>query len=141
MNPLLLGGIFNLADKIFDKLFPDPAQKAKAQYELMKLQQDGAFKQLEADLQMSLAQMDINKTEAASTDPFRGGWRPFIGWVCGFGLAYQFLARPLLTFVLQVADAKIQVLPSLELDTLMTLLFGLLGLGAMRTVEKINGKN
>lgn len=140
MNPLLLGGIFNLADKVFDKLFPDPEQKAKAQYELMKLQQDGAFRQLEADLQMSLGQMDINKAEAASTDPFRGGWRPFIGWVCGFGLAYQFLARPLLTFVLQVAETKVQVLPSLELDTLMTLLFGLLGLGAMRTVEKINGK-
>lgn len=137
MNPLLVGGIFSLAEKVFDKLFPNPEEKAKAQLELFKLQQEGAFKELEAELQMSKGQMEINKAEAESTDTFRGGWRPFVGWVCGLGLFYQFILRPLLTFVLMVAEAKVQTLPALELETLMTLLFGMLGLGAYRTIEKI----
>lgn len=137
MNPLVVGGIFDLAGKVFDKLFPNPEEKAKAQLELFKLQQEGAFKQLEADLALSMGQMEINKAEAESQDFFRGGWRPFIGWVCGLGLAYQFLFRPLLTFLLMVAETKVQTLPALELDTLMTLLFGILGLGAYRTIEKI----
>lgn len=137
MNPLLLGGIFNLADKVFDKLFPNPEQKAKAQLEMIKLQQEGAFRELEAELQLAQGQMDINRTEAESPDFFRGGWRPFIGWVCGLGLFYQFLLRPLLTFILMVAETKVQALPALELETLMTLLFGILGLGAYRTIEKI----
>lgn len=137
MNPLLVGGIFDLAGKVFDKLFPNPEDKAKAQLELFKLQQEGAFRELEANLQLAQGQMDINKAEAESPDFFRGGWRPFIGWVCGCGLAYQFLLRPILTFILMVAEAKVQSLPTLELDTLMTLLFGLLGLGTLRTVEKL----
>lgn len=137
MNPLLIGGIFNLADKVFDKLFPNPEQKAKAQLEMFKLQQEGAFKELEAHLQLAQGQMEINKAEAESPDFFRGGWRPFIGWVCGLGLFYQFLLRPILTFILMVAETKVQTLPALELETLMTLLFGILGLGAYRTLEKI----
>ena len=139
MNPLIVGGIFDLAGKVFDKLFPNPEEKAKAQLELFKLQQEGAFRELEASLQLAQGQMEINKAEAESPDFFRGGWRPFIGWVCGWGLAYQFLIRPILTFILMVAETKVQTLPSLELDTLMTLLFGLLGLGAMRTAEKLKG--
>jgi hypothetical protein len=137
MNPLLVGGIFDLAGKVFDKLFPNPEEKAKAQLELFKLQQEGAFKELEAQLQLSKGQMEINKAEAESPDFFRGGWRPFIGWVCGLGLFYQFLLRPILTFILMVAETKVQTLPTLELETLMTLLFGILGLGAYRTIEKI----
>lgn len=137
MNPFIVGGIFDLAGKVFDKLFPNPEEKAKAQLELFKLQQEGAFKQLEADLALSMGQMEINKAEAESPDFFRGGWRPFIGWVCGLGLFYQFLLRPILTFILMVAETKVQTLPTLELETLMTLLFGILGLGAYRTIEKI----
>lgn len=137
MNPLLIGGIFDLAGKVFDKLFPNPEEKAKAQLELLKLQQEGAFKELEAQLQLSLGQMEINRAEAESPDFFRGGWRPFIGWTCGFGLFYQFLLRPIMTFILMVAETKVQTLPPLELETLMTLLFGILGLGAYRTMEKL----
>jgi hypothetical protein len=137
MNPLLVGGIFDLAGKVFDKLFPNPEEKAKAQLELFKLQQQGAFKELEAELQLSQGQMEINRAEAESPDFFRGGWRPFIGWTCGLGLFYQFLLRPVLTFILMVSEAKVQALPPLELDTLMTLLFGILGLGAYRTIEKL----
>lgn len=139
MDYQLIGGIFDLAGKVFDKLFPNPEEKAKAQLELFKLQQEGAFKELEANLQLAQGQMEINKAEAESPDFFRGGWRPFIGWVCGLGLMYQFLMRPILTFILMVAEAKVQTLPVLDLETLMTLLFGILGLGAMRTTEKLKG--
>ena len=66
-------------------------------------------------------------------DFFTRGWRPFIGWVCGCGLAYQFLLRPLLIGFLQ------RDFPSLGMDTLLTLLCGMLGLSAMRTTEKVQG--
>lgn len=139
MNPLLVGGLFDLAGKVFDKLFPNPEEKAKAQLELIKLQQAGEFKELEANLQLAQMQTEINKVEAGSDNFFKSGWRPFIGWVCGLGLMYQFLFRPIMTFLLMVAEVKVQTLPALELDTLMTLLFGLLGLGTLRTAEKLKG--
>jgi hypothetical protein len=139
MTPLVIDGIFGLASKVFDKLFPDPEKKAAAQLELIKLQQAGEFKELEASLQLAQMQADINKVEAGSDSFFKSGWRPFIGWICGLGLAYQFLCRPVMTFLLMVAEVKVQTLPALELDTLMTLLFGLLGLGTLRTAEKLKG--
>ena len=137
MNPLLLDGLFGLAGKVFDKIFPNPQQAAEAKLKLFEMQQSGELKILEAETTLALGQISINKAEAESTDFFRGGWRPFIGWVCGLGLFYQFLLRPILTFVLMVFETKVQTMPALELDTLMTLLFGILGLGAMRTTEKL----
>lgn len=137
MNPLLLDGLFGLAGKVFDKIFPNPQQAAEAKLKLFEMQQSGELKVLEAETTLALGQISINKAEAESTDFFRGGWRPFIGWVCGLGLFYQFLLRPILTFVLMVFETKVQTMPALELDTLMTLLFGILGLGAMRTTEKL----
>ena len=137
MNPLLLDGLFGLAGKVFDKIFPNPQQAAEAKLKLFEMQQSGELKVLEAETTLALGQISINKAEAESTDFFRGGWRPFIGWVCGLGLFYQFLLRPLMTFVLMVFETKVQTMPALELDTLMTLLFGILGLGAMRTTEKL----
>lgn len=139
MAPLAIEGLFGLANKVFDKLFPNPEQKAAAQLELIKLQQAGEFRELEASLELAQMQADINKVEAGSDSFFKSGWRPFIGWVCGLGLFYQFLCRPILTFILMVAEMKVQTLPTLELDTLMTLLFGLLGLGTLRTAEKLKG--
>lgn len=136
MNPLLLGGIFDIAGKVFDRLFPDPEQKAAAQLELIKLQQQGAFKELDASLQLAQGQMDINKVEAASDSIFKSGWRPFVGWTCGGGLFYQIMARPLLGWMCENLW-QWKHPPALEMETLMTLLFGLLGLGAYRTVEKL----
>ena len=75
MTPIL-GGILDAGLKILDKVLPDPQAKAAAQLELLKLQQAGEFKALEADLQLALAQTKINEIEAGSPDLFRGGWRP-----------------------------------------------------------------
>lgn len=136
MNSLLAGGLFDVLGKVFDRVFPDPQQKAQAQLELLKMQQAGEFKELDASVQLALGQMEVNKVEAAGESLFKSGWRPAIGWVCAAGLLYQLLLRPLLGWAAQ-NYLKWSLPPSLEMDTLGTLLFGMLGLGAYRTVEKI----
>lgn len=138
MNPLLLGGLFDLAGKVFDKLFPNPAQAAEAKLKLFEMQQKGELAVLEAETQLAMGQMEINKVEAGSDSFFKSGWRPAVGWTCVMGLSYQFVLHPFATFFLQIYEVK-AVLPTLDLNTLMTLLFGLLGLGAYRTVEKVKG--
>ena len=123
---------------VIDKIFPDAEQAEKAKYELFKLQQEGEFKALDADLQMALAQVKVNEAEAGSADSFRAGWRPVAGWVCSVGLAYTFLMQPLLEWL---AAAKGWPLPpKIDMDTLMGLLMGLLGLGGFRTFERVRGK-
>jgi len=138
MTPLI-GGLLDAGLKVLDRVIPDPQAKAQAQLELLKLQQAGEFRALEADLQLALAQTKINEVEAAAPDAFRGGWRPAAGWVCVAGLGYQFLFQPLAAW-----SGGIQGWPAppvLELGDLMGLLFGLLGLGTLRTVDKRNGKS
>lgn len=137
MTPLI-GGVIEAGLKILDRVLPDPTQKLAAQLELLKLQQAGEFRVLEADLQLALAQTEINKVEAAAPDAFRGGWRPAAGWVCVAGLAYQFLFQPLAAW-----SSGIQGWPAppvLQLGDLYGLLFGMLGLGAYRSVERVKGK-
>lgn len=124
--------------KIIDKVIPDPQAKAQAQMELIRLQQAGEFKQIDADLQYALAQTDINKVEAGSTDWVVARWRPFIGWICGAGLGVQFLVGPLFTWGAALTGHPI-AFPSLDMGTLLTLLLGMLGLGGMRTMEKMKG--
>lgn len=138
MNPLMLGGIFDLAGKVFDKIFPNPAQANEAKLKLFEMQQKGELAVLEAETKLAMGQMDINKVEAASDSFFKSGWRPAVGWTCVFGLTYQFVFHPFAIFFLQLGEVKAE-LPTLDLNTLMTLLFGLLGLGAYRTVEKVKG--
>ena len=118
--------------KVIDRVIPDPQAKAAAQMEMLKLQQAGEFKELDADLQTALAQTKINEAEASSHSWFIAGWRPYIGWICGTGLAYQFLIYPILV-------AFVPRIVQLDMGTLMTLLAGMLGLGGMRTYEKAKG--
>ena len=124
--------------KVIDKLIPDPTAKAQAQLDLLKLQQAGEFKELDADLALKLEQIKVNAIEAQSPDFFRGGWRPFVGWVCGTGLAVQFLVAPVASWAAALLGHAV-AFPSLDMGTLLTLLGGLLGLGTMRTAEKFKG--
>lgn len=137
MTPIL-GGILDAGLKILDKVIPDPAAKQAAQIELLKLQQAGEFKALEADLQLALAQTKINEVEASAPDVFRGGWRPAAGWVCVAGLAYQFLFQPLAAWSGGIHGWAPP--PVLDLGDLYGLLFGMLGLGAYRSFERLKGK-
>jgi hypothetical protein len=137
-NPVsaAVGGVVQVIGKVLDKVIPDPAAKAAAALELVKLQQNGELAQMAAEVQLAQGQLEINKIEAATDGVFKGGWRPFIGWVCGVGLATQFVVAPLATWIATLVGHSI-AFPALDLGTLMTLLFGMLGLGGLRTYEKI----
>lgn len=130
--------IFTIGSKILDRVLPDPAQRAAAALEMFRAQQAGEFKELDNQLQRDLSQVDVNKTEAASTSLLVSGWRPAIGWICGAGLCVQFLVGPLCTWGAALTGHPI-VFPQLDMGTLLTLLGGMLGLGSLRTLEKVKG--
>jgi hypothetical protein len=123
---ILLDALLGLGGKLVDKLIPDPAARDAAKLELLKLQQSG-------ELAAMVAQTDINKVEAANPSLFVSGWRPAVGWVCALAMAYQYLLRPFLT-----AFYPVLTFPGLD-DNLWQLLAGMLGLGGLRTFEKLNG--
>ena len=137
MAVAVVGTILGIAGKLLDKVIQDPAQKAEAKYKVLELAQKGELAELEAEVQLATAQLEVNKVEAASPSVFKGGWRPATGWVCVLGLFYQFLGQPLLTW----GSNTWGYLPPPALDTadLLTILMGMLGLGAYRSYERING--
>lgn len=134
-----LSAAFSLGGKILDKIFPDPEQRAAAQIKLAELQQNGELAILAAETDLAKGQQEINKIEAGSDNLFVAGWRPFIGWVCGVAFAYHFVLQPLLAFALVNSGHDIK-LPVFDMDALYTVLMGLLGLGGLRTFEKVRRK-
>lgn len=121
--------IIDVGKSLIERLIPDPAAKAAATQKLLELQQSG-------DLAVIAAQAKINEVEAANTNIFIAGWRPAVGWVCVAGLAISIFS-PLAGWIATLLGHAILV-PPIPMDTLMTLLIGMLGLGGMRTVEKLN---
>jgi hypothetical protein len=110
--------------------------------ELIKLQtiaQEMEIAALEADKAVMLGQVEINKIEAQSPDLFRGGWRPAVGWVCVFALAYHFLIRTIAPWIVDTLGYTASPMPVIDMGSLLTLLGGLLGLGGFRTFEKVKG--
>lgn len=91
-------------------------------------------------MQPSLVQTELNKIEAGHRSVFVAGWRPFIGWVCGAALLYNFVLRDLLAWLILNTGLEASMPPDLAMDELITILLGMLGLGAFRTVEKFGGK-
>ena len=81
-------------------------------------------------------QSEINKLEAQHRSTFVAGWRPFIGWICGFALAYNFIIRDLAIWAFGIESVP----APLQMEHLMTVLLGMLGLGGMRTFEKLKEK-
>lgn len=136
MSPLILGPLIDGVRSVLDRVLPDPAERARAEVELLKAQAEGTFEQKAAQA-LALAQIDVNKAEA-TTDAYRGGWRPFVGWACAVAMAWQFVVRPVATFGLAVGGHSVAELPSLD-PWLWELLFGLLGLNVTRTFEKLKG--
>ena len=103
---------------ILDKVIPDKDLREKLSHEIATM----------ADKQMS-AQIEVNKVEAAHKSLFVAGWRPAIGWICGFALLYSTIISPILGIWVTV--------PEVDTSLLTTVLMGMLGLGTLRTVEKI----
>ena len=126
---------------ILDKVIPDPQAKAEAQLKMLDMAQNGELAALDAEMKLAMGQIDVNKAEA-TTDIFRGGWRPAAGWVCSVGLAYTFLVQPILPWLVTVAGGtNVPPMPNIDTESLMVLLMGMLGLGGLRTYEKIKTVN
>ena len=124
---------------VLEKVLPDPQASADAKVKLMELAQKGELAVLDAETKLALSQLEVNKVEAG-TDMFRGGWRPATGWACVFGLVYQFLLQPVLPWLVAVCGGSVPPLPPIDNEPLMVLLTGMLGLGGLRTFERIKGK-
>ncbi len=141
MNPLVITELLKLGGGLIDRIFPDKskqaAERAKAEAALRQLAIDADERLAKVMGQSDAGQVEINKVEAASDSLFKSGWRPATGWVCVTGLSYQFLGHPLLTWLSSVYTQPPP--PALDTADLITLLMGLLGLGAYRTFEKKAG--
>lgn len=133
----LLAPVFS----ILDKLIPDVNERERQKAELTKMAMNGELEYLKADVALAVAQIEVNKVEAAQPGLFKGGWRPAAAWACVFaGIVYPMI-RTLLPWGLQVAGiANVPPLPPLDGTEAMTMLFGLLGLGGMRMAERIKGR-
>lgn len=123
-----------------DKLFTSDEERLAAKVELQKAELAFNLRQVELQQQQNLGQIDLNKVEAANANIFVSGWRPFIGWVCGAALAYGFIIEPMLRFLVKVLFGYDGEFPIIHLDELNSILLGMLGLGTLRTIEKVQGK-
>ena len=120
-----------LATSLFDRLIPDPEQRAK--------EQAAFISQMTAlAAQADTNQTSINIEEARHSSIFVSGWRPFIGWVWGMGCAWAYAFEPLTRFILAAFGLTLE-LPTFDTNSMMGLTMGLLGLAGMRTVERIQG--
>lgn len=129
----IVKGIFDGAVKpVLDKIIPDAQVRLEA--ELLY------YKQAH---EINLGQLAVNKEEAGSQSLFVSGWRPFVGWVCGGGFAYAVIGSEVLNWLLKVIGSvtghDIPPLEKPEMGQMFELLIGMLGMGAYRTYEKING--
>ncbi len=127
----LLPSLLPAITEVLDRVVPDQAAAAKAKLEM-------EAKLLEAATAQAGQQAAINQVEAEHASIFVSGWRPFIGWVCGAGLAWAFLLAPMLAWLLP-ATGVVAVLPALQMEYLLELVVAMLGLGALRSFEKMKG--
>ena len=128
----ILSTLIGPATELAGKFIQDKDKAAQLAHDLSTMADNHAQEAM-------LAQVEVNKAEAESGSVFKGGWRPFIGWVCGAAFAYHFVLQPLILFGVTVAGVQIPDLPTFDMGSLMTVMMGMLGLGAMRTYEKKAG--
>lgn len=133
-----IGSILDIGGKIIDRIWPDPTQRDAAKLELFKAQQAGMFKEMDAQIEVAKAQIAVNAVEAASPSIFVSGPRPFIMWICATALAWNYIVRPALEAGMAISGHPTPI-PAADMGELMPLLIGMLGLGTMRTIEKLKG--
>lgn len=144
MNPLIVQGLFSAANSLIERFFPDPEKKAQAQLELLKMQQNGELAHLASETDLAKLQIQTNIEEAKSGNWYIASWRPTVGWVCAIAFAYSYIILPFMQFfVFTFGTAEmvkqLALLPTLDLAGMLPVLFGMLGLGALRTTEKVKG--
>lgn len=126
MSLAAIDGIASLASNVLDRFFPNKTEQEKQEITMAMMVIQG--------------QIDTNKVEAANPNMFVAGWRPYVGWVCGTGFAIQFVVAPIAEWGAALAGHPVKF-PELDIDTLLTLLGGMLGIGGLRTYEKTKGVN
>jgi hypothetical protein len=128
----MLNNLIGPVTGLLDKFVEDKDQKAKLAHDIATMADRHAQ-------ELATAQIEVNKAEAASGSLFKGGWRPFIGWVCGGAFAYHFVLQPVIVFGVLTAGIDLPPLPEFDMASLMTVMMGMLGLGGLRTYEKQKG--
>ena len=136
MWPMLVGPVSDLLNTVLKRILPP---EKMSEEERAKLEAQLTLELSKMDWQGVISQLEINKEEAKSANMFVAGWRPFIGWVCGAAFAYNFVAQPFFMFVTGKFGYDLSLMPTLDTGALMTVLFGMLGIGGMRTYEKYKG--
>ena len=114
---------------LLDKYIPDADERNRLAHEIATMSERHAH-------ELAKGQIEINKISAAHKSMFVAGWRPFVGWTCGVALAWHFVGQPLAVFVIAIAGVETPPLPVFEMESLLTVLLGMLGLGGLRTFEK-----
>lgn len=130
MNPMIFGPLLDLGKTLLDRFVPDPAKKAEAEIELLRMAADGELKQV-------VAQLEINAREAAHPSIFVAGWRPAFGWCGAAGFVYATIGQPLLAWAAAVKGWPAP--PALNLDLMWVVITGVLGIGGLRSIEKVKG--
>ena len=126
---IFLQSLINPIAGLLDKFIEDKDQKNALAHQIATLSERHAQ-------ELAKAQLAVNKVEAASTSIFVSGWRPAVGWVCVLGMAGNFIVIPVANFTLALFDSTVTI-PLIDTATMMPVLLGMLGLGAMRSTEKI----
>lgn len=114
---------------LLDKFIPDADERNRLAHEIATMSERHAH-------ELAKGQIEINKISAGHKSMFVAGWRPFVGWTCGVALAWHFVGQPLAVFVIAIAGVETPPLPVFEMESLLTVLLGMLGLGGLRTFEK-----
>lgn len=128
-----LSGIFSGIRGLISEFHSSPEEKQKALEAVMNYES----KLYQIASSIDLAQLEVNKVEAANSSRFVSGWRPFIGWTCGAGLAYEVIVRDLLNWILMLSNTPL--LPTLNNEILWMTMSSMLGIAGLRTFEKLKG--
>jgi len=128
----MLEALIGPVTSLLDKFIPDADERARLAHDIATMSEKHAQ-------ELARGQIEINKAEAAHKSMFVAGWRPFVGWTCGVALAWHFVGQPLAVFGIAVAGIQTPALPVFEMESLLTVLLGMLGLGGLRTFEKTKG--
>ena len=140
-----ISAALDLGKAAIDKIWPDPIKRAEEHRKLEELAQNGDLARLQAEVQLLLGQMEVNKVEAAHASIFVAGWRPWVGWVGGCSLAYSGLIHPLLSWLWMLMTALgyipegVEAPPYIEPAILGGIVSGMLGIGGMRSFDKKTG--
>ena len=128
----IIDTIISTVGTVIDRVVPDKNAREKAKEELERALND-------QDFQIALEQIKVNAEEAKSESLFKSGWRPSVGWICSIAFALHFVILPLFNYILMLCGGQ-PILVPFQMDTLLTVLLGLLGMGTLRTVEKMKIK-